>query len=112
MSICTRLLIAFATGLSIGLLAAPGPASSLDKVFSHTVSGPVSAAPVRSDDCGADAAPARCLVVPAAGRLLADHGAAAGEPYDEQGNLLDRHGYVIAVPGTRGAREVFVTTDR
>jgi hypothetical protein len=112
MSIRARLLIAFATGLAIGLLAAPGPASSRDEVSSHAVSGPVRAVPVRSDACGAVAAAAHCLVVPAAGRLLADHGAAAGEPYDEQGNLLDRHGYVIAVPGTRGAREVFVTTDR
>lgn len=122
MSIRTRLLTALATGLAIGLLAAPGPAYSRDeaiavpgkKASSHTVTvpGQMRAEPARSDACGAVAALARCLIMPAADRLLADHGAAAGEPYDTQGNLLDRHGYVLAAPETRGAREVFVATDR
>jgi hypothetical protein len=113
-----RLLTALATGLAVGLLAAPGPASSRDEAVavaakkgsSHTVSGQVK--PARSDTCAAVAASARCLMVPAASHLLADHGAAVGEPYDTQGNLLDRYGYVIAAPETRGAREVFVATDR
>ena len=120
MSIRARLLTALATGLAIGVLAAPGPAYSRDeaiavpgkKASSPTVPGQMRAESGRSDACGAVAVLARCLMVPAADRLLADHGAAVGEPYDTQGNLLDRHGYVIAVPETRGAREVFVTTDR
>ena len=50
---------------------------------------------------------ARCaLVEPASGpRMLSDH-----ESYDAQGNLLDRHGDVIAVPeGRARAREVFAS---
>jgi hypothetical protein len=49
------------------------------------------------------------LVEPAAGQVLSDHGLTAGEPYDAQGNPVDRHGDVIAVPEGRAsqAREVF-----
>jgi hypothetical protein len=41
---------------------------------------------------------------------LSDHGAAVGERYDAQGNPLDRHGNIIAVPAGRSGsvREVFV----
>ena len=41
---------------------------------------------------------------------LSDHGAAAGERYDWQGNPIDRQGNVVAVPAGRSGsnREVFV----
>jgi hypothetical protein len=41
---------------------------------------------------------------------LSDHGAAVGERYDWQGNPIDRHGNVVAVPTGRSGstREVFV----
>jgi hypothetical protein len=50
-------------------------------------------------------------------RLVSDHGGAVGEPYDGQGNLIDRHGNIVAVPVDRAAageqpqqvREVFVS---
>jgi hypothetical protein len=53
----------------------------------------------------------RCAPEP---QIVSDHGMTAGEPYDVQGNLLDRHGNVIAVPEGRGqpAREVFATDRR
>ena len=47
-------------------------------------------------------------------RILSDHGMTAGEPYDVQGNPVDRHGNVVAVPEgrTRQAREVFADDRR
>jgi hypothetical protein len=41
---------------------------------------------------------------------LSDHGAAVGERYDWQGNPIDRHGNIVAVPTGRSGstREVFV----
>jgi hypothetical protein len=104
------------TSITIALLAPAGPAHSHDPI-----AGPSSAskpAPVRPDACrpGASrAAPERCLVIIMtdlpAGRVLSDHGAGVGEPYDAQGNLMDRRGNIVAVPETRGpsgrAREVF-----
>lgn len=52
----------------------------------------------------------RCVVAEGP-RLLSDHGMAAGEPYDAQGNLVDRHGNIIATHGPDGraihVREVF-----
>ena len=41
---------------------------------------------------------------------LSDHGMEVGERYDAQGNPIDRHGSVIAVPAGRSGsnREVFV----
>jgi len=43
---------------------------------------------------------------------MSDH----GPGYDAQGNVVDRHGYVVAVPegrdGMQGAREVFVSEPR
>jgi hypothetical protein len=41
---------------------------------------------------------------------LSDHGAAVGERYDWQGNPVDRHGNIVAVPTGRSGstREVFV----
>ena len=49
----------------------------------------------------------RCAL--AGPQVLADHGVAVGEPYDVQGNPVDRQGNVVAVPENRGnpAREVF-----
>lgn len=47
-------------------------------------------------------------------QIVSDHGMTAGEPYDAQGNPLDRHGDIIAVPEGRGqpAREVFADDRR
>jgi hypothetical protein len=48
-------------------------------------------------------------------RMLSDHGMTAGEPYDVQGNPVDRHGNVVAVPENgraRQAREVFADERR
>ena len=47
-------------------------------------------------------------------RMLSDHGLAAGEPYDVQGNPVDRHGNVVAVPegGRVQHREVFADERR
>jgi hypothetical protein len=53
----------------------------------------------------------RCA--PAAPRLLSDHGMTAAEPYDAQGNPVDRDGNVVAVPGGRTQhREVFASEPR
>lgn len=54
-------------------------------------------------------AEACALVEPEASQVLSDHGMTAGEAYDAQGNPVDRHGDVIAVPSDRAsqAREVF-----
>ena len=47
-------------------------------------------------------------------QIVADHGMTAGDPYDAQGNPLDRHGNVVAVPEGKGqaAREVFADDRR
>ncbi len=121
MSIRAQLLSTLATGLTIGLLAAPGSAFSRDETVAMAAAGriqstqtparpPIKVAPIQVEGCTAVDATGRCLAVP--GRLMADHGASVDEPYDVQGNLLDRNGNVIAVPGNRGHREVFVTLDR
>lgn len=58
----------------------------------------------------------RCIAVfapPVRVEALSDHGAGAGEAYDRQGNPLDRHGNIIAVPESRsGPREVFANATR
>jgi hypothetical protein len=113
------------TSIAIVMLSPAGPAYSFDPI-----AGPSSRtkpAPARPDACrpGAGrAAPERCLAVIVidlpAGRVLSDHGASVGEPYDAQGNLLDRQGNIVAVPeapGTAGvpsgwAREVFAAQPR
>ncbi|WP_422003155.1 hypothetical protein [Reyranella sp.] len=51
------------------------------------------------------------MAVPAelAPRFRADHGITAGAPYDIDGNLVDRHGNIVAVPAAAGRpQEVFV----
>jgi hypothetical protein len=69
---------------------------------------------VRANSCTEQ----KCLVVrvPSEDRIRADHGSSAGDPYDANGNLVDRHGYIVAVPESRSksggveqAREIFVT---
>jgi hypothetical protein len=44
-------------------------------------------------------------------RILSDHGMTAGEAYDVQGNPVDRHGNIVAVPesGRTQHREVFAS---
>lgn len=115
MSIRAQMVTTLAAGVAIGLLATPGLAQNRDqamappgkKAASQTVSGPIKVAPIQVEACAAVDAAGRCLAVPP-NRVLADHGAA----YDPQGNPVDRYGYVIALPETRGAREIFVTLDR
>jgi hypothetical protein len=55
----------------------------------------------------------RCVVVesaPGTPQVLSDHGMTVGEPYDAQGNLIDRLGNIVARPGRQPqqVREVFV----
>jgi len=57
---------------------------------------------------------ARCAVAMTAPETvvygtLSDHGMAVGEPYDAQGNPVDCHGNIVAVPAARSGsvREVF-----
>src|SRR5882757_10072888 len=113
------------TSIAIVLLSPAGPAYSLDPI-----AGPSSRSepiPVRPDACNPGPgrpAPERCLAVIVtdlpAGRVLSDHGANVGEPYDAQGNPLDRHSNIVAVPeapATAGApsgrtREVFAAQPR
>ena len=47
-------------------------------------------------------------------RIVSDHGLTAGESYDVQGNPVDRHGNVVAVPegGRAQHREVFANERR
>lgn len=58
----------------------------------------------------------RCILVTAPairGQVQSDHGASVGEAYDAQGNPVDRHGNIVAVPENRsGLREVFAYTTR
>ena len=109
MSIRARLLTTLATGLAFGLLAAPGTALSLDEAIAvpaKKASGHAKATPAKPEACVP--APGRCLAVPPPDRLMADHGGG----YDVQGNPVDRYGNVIAVPESRGYREVFVSLER
>ena len=111
--------------IAIVLLSPAGPAYSLDPIAGPPSRG--KPASIRADACGPGpgrAAPERCLAVIVtdlpAGRVLSDHGASVGEPYDAQGNPLDRHGDIVAVPeapATAGApsaqiREVFAAQPR
>ncbi len=93
------------TSAAVGALWTAAPAIGMD--------GPVSRRD-RADSC----AERQCLVVrvPSEDRIQADHGSGAGDPYDADGNLIDRHGYIVAVPEIRSengdvvqAREIFVT---
>jgi hypothetical protein len=71
-----------------------------------------SAGDVRASQCSR--APAdRCLMTSPETIVygsMSDH----GPGYDAQGNVVDRHGNVVAVPGNRGGevREVFVREPR
>lgn len=52
-----------------------------------------------------------CMAVPPelAPRFRADYGITAGAPYDVDGNLVDRHGNIVAVPAAADRpQEVFV----
>jgi hypothetical protein len=113
------------TSIAIVLLSPAGPAYSLDPIAGpSSLSKPI---PVRPDACNPGtgrAVPERCLAVITtdlqAGRILSDHGASIGEPYDAQGNPLDRHGDIVAVPESPAtaaapsglAREVFAAQPR
>lgn len=87
-----------AIALALSFLATPGFA--FDTQSSRTA---------KSEACKAKAS--TCLVITVPGnRILSDHGADAGESYDMQGNLVDRHENVVASPATRDKpREVFAT---
>jgi hypothetical protein len=95
--------------IAAALLAATA-AGAGDRSITNAVAGPAR----EIDGCVRPVAwqpgGGRCaLVEPAAGQVLSDHGMMAGEAYDAQGNPVDRHGDVIAVPAGRAsqAREVF-----
>jgi len=102
--------VGFGTCLIVAtMLTAAGPASSQDQALARASSG--------MDGCVRYVAQQAIVVRCALGdpRTLSDHGMTAGEPYDVQGNPIDRHGDVVAVPeGGRAqpAREVFANERR
>jgi len=83
--------------------------------LAHAQSPSIAHASAATDGCvryvEGQAMVVRCAVAP---QVLADHGVAVGEPYDAQGNPVDRHGNVVAVPDRREqvAREVFTSESR
>lgn len=97
--------ILVSSSAAVGALWMAAPAIGMDRHISGIS---------RADSCAAQ----QCLVirVPSEDRIQADHGGSAGDPYDADGNLIDQHGYVVAVPEIRSengnvvqAREIFVT---
>lgn len=92
------------------LFGAAGSASAQSPATSPSIAR-ASAAVSGSDACvhyvEGQAMVVRCAI--ARSQMLSDHGMSVGEPYDVQGNPVDRHGDVVAVPETRGqaTREVF-----
>ena len=71
-----------------------------------------------ADACGKvrKAAADRCLVAAIPDTMARGSVSDHGPDYDAQGNPLDRHGNIVAVPagwaGSREAREVFVSDPR
>jgi hypothetical protein len=103
--------------IAAGLLSAAGAANGQDP----SIAARATAASAGMDGCvryvSGQAIVVRCAL--AEPQIVSDHGLTAGEPYDVQGNPVDRHGNVIAVPegqgqGGRGqpAREVFANDRR
>jgi hypothetical protein len=97
--------------ISAALLCAAGSANAQSQAQSPATSPSIARASAASDDCvryvEGQAMVVRCAV--AGPQMLSDHGMSASEPYDVQGNPVDRHGDVVAVPENRGktTREVF-----
>jgi hypothetical protein len=93
--------------IAAALLCAVGAANAQSPAQSPAKSPSIAHASAATDDCvryvEGQAMVVRCAV--AGPRVLADHGMSAGEPYDVQGNPVDRHGNVVAVP--EATREVF-----
>ena len=90
------------TFLILGALSVAGTAQAFDRTCAQRQEAQGQAA----DRCVASVTVPETVVH----GTLSDHGAAVGERYDWQGNPIDRHGNVVAVPsGRSGAiREVFV----
>lgn len=98
--------------IAAALLSAAGSASGQDPSIARAT-----AASVALDACvryvAQQAMVVRCAL--AEPQILSDHGMTAGESYDVQGNPVDRHGNVIAVPSgqrEQPAREVFASERR
>lgn len=88
--------------LILGVFSLAGAAQALDRTCTQRQD---------TQDQGAD----RCMAAMTVPETvvygtLSDHGAAAGERYDWQGNPIDRQGNIVAVPAERSGstREVFV----
>ena len=99
--------------IAAALLSAAGAANGQDQSIARAT-----AASAGMDGCvryvSGQAIVVRCAL--GTPQIVADHGMTAGEPYDAQGNPVDRHGNVVAVPEGRGqggrnqaAREVFAS---
>jgi hypothetical protein len=90
------------TVLILGMLSLASAAQAFDRTCAQRqdTQGP------RGDRCVATMTVPETVVY----GTLSDHGMAVGEPYDAEGNPVDRQGNVIAVPAGRSGsgREVFV----
>ena len=90
------------TAIALGLLVTVTPAIGADRQEARPAVREI-CKPVPQGGC--------MMVRVEAGRMMADHGADAGESYDFDGNAVDRYRNVVAVPGGRDKpREVFATT--
>lgn len=89
------------TAITLGLLLAATPTLGADR--------PEPRQPAR-EACSPSQQPGCLMIRVQASEAIADHGADAGDAYDLQGNPVDRHNNVVAVPGNREKpREVFAT---
>ena len=97
--------------IAAALLSAAGAANGQDRSLARAI-----AASAGQDGCvryvSGQAIVVRCAL--GTPQIVSDHGMTAGEPYDAQGNPLDRQGNVVAVPEGRNQaeREVFASDRR
>ena len=91
--------------LFAGLVLASGAVQAFDR--SATGNAMAQACSATADRCIVAQLPPRTLDGTVVYGTLSDH----GSTYDYQGNQIDRHGNIVAVPDDRsgGAREVFVS---
>jgi hypothetical protein len=106
MAVRPTLLTLLIAGLLIALLIPANPAAAGDRCVRPNTQVSGVAGPAVD----------RCLMVPVrpnADRVASDFGLTAGEPYDAQGNPVDRYGNIIAVSQDRSGAgrplQVFVS---
>ena len=105
MAVRPTLLTLLMAGLLIALIPA-NPAAASDRCVRPNTQQSGAAGPAVD----------RCLMVPVrpnADRIASDFGPAVGEPFDAQGNPVDRHGNIVAVSQDRSGMgrplQVFVS---